>query len=863
LLRNDKREVTKTCSRKVKQMNLKNKTQLDWLLKMAWRDWRASRKKLYLFIASIILGISAVVAIQSFGSNLKVKIKEDSKSLMGADFIIDTRQAPTPKVLKIVDSLGYSAREINFASMAFFPKNGGNKLIKVSGFEGVFPIYGEVETVPVEAAKNYITSNGALVDATTMLQFNLNLGDSIKIGRVTLPIVGSLKSVPGKSAISASIMPPVFIPYSLIEATELIQKGSRLEYQYYFKTDSKTNLAKLEQELLPILDLESADLDTHTSAGKQLGEGYNNFGKFLNLVAFTALLLGCLGIASATNIYIKEKKKNIAVLKCIGLTRKQTFLIYLFQIIFIGFLGSLLGTLLGVTLQQLFPFLLKEFLPVNVAFSVIPSVIVLGLTLGIIMSVVFSLFPLISTWFVTPNQVLRAQDESNKKTKILAFIVGPTIGLTVFLFSYLLLGEFKATIIFLIGILVVFGLVRLIAGIFIKLIKNLFPKKWSFPARQGLSNLFRPGNQTIVLILCIGVGVFLINTLYLAKDTLISSTSFQKSNDTPNILLLDVQKPQIKPVSKTIQSFNQPVLDEIPVIAMKVHSINGIRATTLKQDSTNGIKNWVLEGQFRSSYRDSLIDSENLLEGEWIGEVNNPKIIPISIDIGFKKDAKLELGDHVVFNIQGVLMETEIKSIRRIEWSQMKMNFSVLFPKGALENAPQTNVLTTNAPSDSIAAKLQQTLVMNHPSVTVIDIRSVMGLVENILSKIAWVINFLALFSILTGFIVLIGAVRTSKFQRLQENAMLRTIGATSSQIFKMTAVEYILLGLFGALSGVTLSLIGAYFLSTYSFRTPFVISWMPVVLVPIIVTLAVTIIGLLNNRNIIKTSPKEILRGN
>ena len=844
------------------KFELETKTKVGWLIKMAWRDWRASRKKLYLFIASIVLGISAVVAIQSFGNNLKVKIKQDSKSLMGADYIINIRKKPTQKVQQIADSLDYKAREINFASMAFFSKNGGSKLVKVSAYEGAFPIYGKVKSLPENAAKTYKTDQGALVDATTLLQFNLTVGDSIKIGNISLPILGSLESIPGKSAISTSIIPPVFIPYNLIEKTGLIQKGSRVEYLYYFQSDPKTDLNELQAALLPELDKESADLDTHLSAGRQLGKGYNNFGKFLNVVAFTALLLGCLGIASATNIYIKEKKKSIAVLKCIGLTRKQTFLIYLFQIIFIGLLGSLLGTLLGIGFQQFFPILLGDFLPVDVSFAIIPKVAILGLTIGVIMSVIFSLYPLLSTWFVTPNEVLRNQETNLEKNKKLSFIVGPAIALTVFLFSYLLLGDLLYSLVFLVGILVVFGLIRLIAGGFITLIKKSFPKTWSFSSRQGLSNLFRPGNQTITLILCIGVGVFLINTLYLAKDAIISSTSFQKSTEVPNILLLDVQKEIIDSVSNTIESFNQPVLDEIPVIAMKIYSINGIRAAELKTDSLNGIKDWVLEGQFRSSYRDSLISSEALIDGEWIGKVNNPDVIPISLDIGFKKDANLELGDKVTFNIQGVLIDTEIKSIRRIEWSQMKMNFSVLFPAGSLNDAPQTNVLTTRAPTDSIAAKMQQTLVMDHPSVTVIDVRSVMKLVENILSKIAWVINFLALFSILTGFIVLIGAVRTSKYQRLKENAMLRTIGATSKQIFNMTTVEYILLGTIGTLSGTALSVIGAYLLSTYSFRTPFVVSWLPVVLVPLVVTFAVATIGILNNIQIIKTSPKEILRG-
>lgn len=844
-------------------MELRANNNIGWLIKMAWRDWRASRKKLYLFIASIVLGISAVVAIQSFGENLKIKIKADSKSLMGADYIIDTRMAPTRRVQQIVDSLGYKAREINFASMAFFPKNEGSKLVKVSGFEGQFPLYGTVETIPEGANEVYGNENGALVDATTMLQFNLEIGDSIKVGKITLPIVGQLKSVPGKSAISASIMPPVFIPYSLIEATGLIQKGSRFEYQYYFLSDPKTDLEKFQKKLLPILDNEGADLDTHISAGKQLGQGYGNFGKFLNLVAFTALLLGCLGIASATNIYIKEKKKSIAVLKCIGVTRKQTFLIYLFQIVFIGFIGSVLGTILGVLLQQLFPLLLNEFLPVSVDFTIMPGVIGLGISIGVIMSVVFSLFPLISTWFVTPNEVLRSQTTSNKKTKILAFAVGPAIALTVLLFAYLLLGELLYSIIFLGGVVVVFTAIRLIAGLFIFLLKKSFPTKWSFEARQGLSNLFRPGNQTIVLVLCIGVGVFLINTLYLAKDTLISSTSLQKNNEVPNILLLDVQQKDITKVGATIKSFNQPVIDEIPVIAMKVHSINGVRTSELREDSTRAIKRWILEGQFRASYRDSLIKSEQIIEGEWIGDAQKESVIPVSLGKGMMKDGEFKLGDKVVFNIQGVLMATEIASVRNIEWSQMQMNFSVLFPEGALNNAPQTHVITTKAPTDELAAKMQRSLVRNHPTVTVIDLRKVMDIVDGILSKIAWVINFLALFSILTGFIVLIGAIRNSKYQRLRENAMLRTIGAKGKQLTKMTFIEYVLLGILGTLSGTTLSLIGGQMMATYSFQTEFVISWVPVLLVPFLVISVTAIIGLVNNRSVIKTSPIEVLREN
>ena len=840
----------------------KSKATIKWLWLMSWRDWKASRKKLYLIIASIVLGISAVVAIQSFGTNLKAQIKEDSKKLMGADFIISSRQAPTKKLSFLIDSLGgEKAEEINFASMAFFPKNEESKLVKVSGYKGYFPIYGELETVPKEAVHNYFENKGALIDATTMLQFDLKIGDSIKIGGLSFSIIGSIKSVPGKSAISSSIMPPVFIPYNKLKETGLLLTGSRVGYEYYFKTDSLENLKVLEQKLEIVLDAENANIKTHLSAGESLGKAYNNFSMFLNLVAFTALLLGCLGIASATNIYIKEKKKAIAVLKCIGVTRKQTFLIYLFQIIFIGLIGSLIGTALGLFLQQIFPILLKGFLPVGVSFFISLKVIALGIGLGVIMSVVFSLYPLISTWFVTPNQVLRAQETDNKNNKILGYIIAPSITLTVFLFSYLLLGEVLISIIFLIAIVVVFTAIRLLAGLFILLIKKLLPKKWSFPSRQGLSNLFRPGNQTITLVLCIGVGVFLINTLYFAKDGLVNNATVQKDSNIANILLLDIQKEQIPGIRKTISTFKQPVIDEIPVIAMKVHSINGTKTSALKADSTNGIKDWVLDGIFRASYRDSLISSEHILEGKWQRTAKKSEVIPISIGKGFKKAGKLELGDEIIFNVQGVLMSCKIASIRNIEWSSMQMNFSVIFPKGVMEAAPQTHVLTTKAPTDEVAAKLQRALVKKHPSVTVIDIRYLMVLVEGILSKIALVINFLALFSILTGFIVLISAVRTSKFQRLKENAMLRTIGATKKQILKMTIVEYFLLGFLGAFSGTLLSLIAGKMFAVFTFKSPFIISWIPLIFIPFLIIVLVVIIGVLNNITVIKTSPKAILK--
>ena len=302
----------------------KNNAGFLWLLKMAWRDGKASYGKLLLFVFSITLGVAAVVSVHSFSRLLKENIALQSKSLLGADYVIESDRPVNDKVQGIMDSLGGSdAKEINFLSMAAFPGNNGTKLMEVRGVEGGFPFYGDLETNP-SSAKTSFKAGGALVDATTMLQLNLKKGDSIKLGAVTLPIAGALENVPGSTSVFGAIAPPVLIPFQFIQTTGLVQTGSRIEYKYYFKADEGQDMALLSEKVEPVLDAEDADLDTHLSEARRLGRRYENFGKFLNLVGFIALLLGCVGIASGMGIYVQMKVKSIAVLKCLGASKKQS-----------------------------------------------------------------------------------------------------------------------------------------------------------------------------------------------------------------------------------------------------------------------------------------------------------------------------------------------------------------------------------------------------------------------------------------------------------------------------------------------------------------------------------------------------------
>ena len=842
-------------------MGEEKKAGLFWLVRMAWRDGKSSYGKLMLFIFSIAFGVTAVVSIYAFSETLRDSITQQSKSLVGADYLVESDKPVNERVQGIIDSLGGAdAKEISFLSMAAFPGNPGTKLVEVRGLEGGFPFYGELETEPISAAKKF-KDGQALVDATTMLQLDLKAGDSIKVGNVVLPIAGTLNAVPGNTSVFGAIAPPVIIPLEYIDATGLVQTGSRIDYKYYFVATQDQDMLQLEEKLEPILELEDADLDTHASEGRRMGRRYDNFGKFLNLVGFIALLLGCVGIASGMNIYIKEKLRSIAILKCLGATKRQTFLIFFIQVGSMGLIGGAFGTALAYFIQQLFPMVAGEMLPLDIEVGMSFQSVLLGLSLGLTMSILFALYPLMHTLYVSPLQTLRVVDDSKGKSKKASWGVGLGIVLFVFGFSWWLLGDVLHSLSFVGGLALVFLILTGMTYGIMKLARRFFPNKWEFMARQSLRNLLGPQNQTLTLVLTIGIGTFLMSTLYFTKDMLLAKTAIEDKANSANIILMDVQKEQMDAISGTIEKQELAVIDKIPIVTMRVESLKGVSVDEIRKDSTSQVSGWILSHEFRVTYRDSLIGSENLVEGEWFSSSSTTEAVPISVSADFAERALVGIGDQITFNVQGRIMDTEVKSIREVDWTRLQPNFSIVFPKGILENAPQFGVITTRVPNEETSAVLQQQLVKAFPNVSILDLKRILTIIEEILSKMGWVINFMSFFSIFVGAVVLLGAIYNSKHQRIRQSALLKTMGAKSSQILKMYAFEYVFLGILGAASGVVLSLVGSLALSWLLFDTTFVPSSVPFVVILPSIVLLVLVLGVSNSFGVIRSTPLEVLR--
>jgi len=834
-----------------------------WLIKMAIRDSRRNRSRLLLFISSIILGIAALVSSFSFEYNLKKDVDEQAKELVGADLVVYANKVPDKNGRSLLDTLGEEkSEERTFASMVYFQKSGGTRLVQVRALEGGYPYYGEFETQPASAGRSFLKGQEALVDKTLMLQFDAKVGDSIKVGDLYFSIAGVLNKMPGRSGISTTIAPPVFIPLKYLEETQLLKKGSRIAYTYYFKFSDDVDVEKSLQPLGPKFDKLSLDYDTVESRKRNTDRAFADFSEFLALISFVALLLGCMGVASSIHIYIKEKINSIAILRCLGMQGRQAFLIYLIQVVGIGFIGSVLGAMLGSFIQQFLPAVFKDFLPVDVHTSISFRAILQGIALGVFISVLFGLLPLISIRKISPLNAIRLSFEPAVFLKDpLRWLVYFLIVSFIFSFTFWQIHHWKQALVFTFSVFFGLAILASVAKILMWLVRHFFPRKWPYVWRQGFSNLYRPNNQTLILIITIGLGTAFIATLYFVQAMLMDRVTLSDKDNQANMVLFDIQTGQKSDVNALASRYHLPLLQEVPVVTMRIEEINGKNVEIIRKDSTDSIPIRVFENELRVTYRDSLINSEKIVAGKLGENVDSGDIPKISLDERYARSSHLKIGDKVLFNVQGMMMMTEIGSYRSVDWRRVQTNFRIVFPTGVLEKAPQFHVLITHVPSSEVSAKFQQAVVREYPNVSIIDLGLVIGVMTEILDKIGFVIRFMAGFSIITGLVVLVSSVLISKFQRIQESVLLRTLGATRKQILFITGLEYLFLGSLAAATGIVLALAASWGLAKFSIDTVFRPHLKPMVIIFLSIVVLTIVIGLMNIRSVIRKPPLEILR--
>lgn len=838
---------------------------------IAWRESRTARRRLLLYMSSISLGVSALVAIDSFTANVSQSVREQSRALLGGDVVLRAREKYSRRAAALLDSLGRAgigvSRVTTFASMALVPRSGGTRLVQVRAVSPQYPFYGEITTDPASAWGHLQRGANAIVDPSILVSLNARLGDTLSLGSARFAIIATIKNVPGDVGVSAAIGPRVFIPESYLASTGLLIFGSRAEYETLLKTTPVLSPARFAGRFEKRFESDTPRVNVRTETENEVGitESINQLGSFLGIVGLVALLLGGIGVASGVHAFVMRKIDTVAILRCLGATSGQVLVIYVLQAAAMGLVGAVAGAALGVGFQYALPWVLKDFLPVDVRVTLAPAAIWLGLAVGVWVALIFALRPLLALRRISPLQTLRRESDANVMRRAqrdsAALVVTFAIIASVLAIALARAGSVRRALGYSAAVAAAIGVLWLTAVVLAWAARRLARPTLPFVFRQGVANLYRPGNQTRSVILALGFGVFLMTTLYQVQKNLLRQLDVKLEQSRANVVFFDIQQDQDAGVEALIRQSGYTLVQRAPIVPMRIVAINGVPVSTLAKDTARTTRRspWVLRREFRSSYRDRPASSEKIVRGRWFAEGDTSPQISIEKDIA--SELKVGLGDTITWNVQGVEIPARITSIREVSWARFEPNFFVVFNPASLQRAPQQFALLVDVPTPSGVAMLQRAVVQRYPNVSTLDLSLIQRTVNNVLGKVTSAIRFMAIVSLAFGIPVLFSAVAATRRERLREGVLLKTLGATRRQVGRIMLAEYALLGALGSLSGILLSTAGAWLLMKYVFETSFVPAFAPVLIVGGAMTLVAIVIGLATGREVFRQTPMAALR--
>ena len=867
------------------------------LLALSWRESRFARRRLLLFLSSITLGVAALVATQSFAANLAEGVRQQARAFLGADVSLSSNRRFGEGTETLLDSLRGAgvpaARVTAFASMALAERSGAARLAQVRAVEPGYPFYGEIVTAPAGRWDRLHLGRNALVDPALLTALDARVGDVVRLGEGRFRVIGTLEKVPGSVGVGALFAPRVYVPARYLDETRLIRFGSRAEYTAYLRMPD-ADADRLLDAHRAQLRRERVSAATAREQQAELDDALSRLAGFLALVGTFALLLGGIGVASAMGAYMAQKRETVATLRCLGATSPQVILVYLLQAGAMGLAGAALGTGIGVAVQWVLPRLLAGLLPVEVETTVSLPAVLTGVGIGVWIAVAFALLPLIATRRISPLQAIRRRVEEDEARRRDPWAVAgwALLAISIVGLVFLQAGEARTGLAFSAGIAGTLLALWVTAWLVTAAARRTPARAFGYPARQGIANLHRPGNQTRVVVLALGFGVFLLAVVYLVQTNLLRPLRVDTAAQ-GNLLLFDVQQEQEPGVSAILAAGGTRVLQRAPIVPMRIHAINGVPAARLVREDEeedadretapreerrgrrpgrgggpargDAPEGWAVRREYRSTFRDTLVASEKLLRGRmWrpgAGGADRGGTAEVSLDVSVAGDLKVDLGDTITWDVQGVRVPTRVTSIRQVDWQRLEPNFFAVFPTEVLRGAPQTWLMLARAPDAATRGAAQRDVVRRYSNVAVLDLTAVQSAIDAVLGRAAAVIRFLAAFSVATGFVVLLGAVLTSRLQRIRESVLLRTLGATQGQVRRVLLAEYLTLGLLASLAGILLAVAGGWALARWLFEVDYAVPVPPLLWLTLGVTALSAAVGLLAGREVFRHTPLEALR--
>ena len=844
---------------------------MTFVLRMVGRELRASWRRLAFFFICVAVGVSAIVALRSVIQQVGVAMAGETRALLAADVEIESEQPWSEAALATIESIlgaepGLSrTRSIETPTMAR-PADESKvvaRVVELRGVEAAFPFYGRFV---LEDGRPYdhglLAGGGALVRPELLTQLDVAVGDDILIGDRSFEIRAVILREPGGGIGAFSFGPRVLVDYDDLLETGLLTLGTRAERQILVRVP-EPRVDPLVASLREPLRDEFVRVRSYRNTEDRIARNLSRAENYLSLIGFVVVVLGGIGVWSVTRVFVQQRVRSVAVLKCLGATSRQVLAVYVVQVAILGLGGALLGAALAAAgLASLPSSLTAQAAAVagvdDLSYGVTGSAVAQGLGVGVLVSLLFALGPLLEMRTIKPLALIRWNLITVTTRDWVQWAVVGALAIGLVALASWQAASWEAGLWVCGGFAAVAVALHGVGRTLVRLIQPLGAGA-RFAVRHAVLNLARPGNQTRVILLAVGLGSFFVIGIHAVQANLLGAFALEIRDDSPDMFLIDIQQDQQAGVRELLEDRIGEAPNLLPVLRARVTGVDGLRT---RLDTARAVRRRGVGREFTVTYRDRLEANERVVEGAF-WEPGGPGRPEVSVEESIRDRLDLAMGDVLQFRVLGRDIRATVSSVRTVDWDDSRSGgFMFLFSPGVFDEAPHSFISFLRGPPETTArARLQRDLVAGFPNVSVIDGLEVIATVRRILDYVTLAITLVGGIAIFSGVLILVGSVAMTKYQRRYETAIFQTLGATRRSLITMLVVEY---GTLGVLAGAVGS-VGALGLTWGLSRHLLEISWDPAPLVNLggmlLTALVVGSVGVGASLDMLRRKPLGTLR--
>jgi putative ABC transport system permease protein len=842
---------------------------------IGWRDLRSAPGKFGFVVLSVAVGVAALVGVRGFSDSFRRTLSTEARSLMAGDLSARLFHEPTPEEMSGIAAIAQKGGirttwVTETESMASVPPDPVPLLVSLKAVDPAeYPYYGAAGLEPAMSLKEALKGDSAVVAEEFLIRLKAGVGQTLRLGGRNFRISAILKQEPDRISAGAGLGPRVMISQEALARTGLLAPGSRAGHRLLMKLPPQASpqfdLAALRKQVEAALP--DAQVMDYREGNPGLNKGLENATAILSLICLVAMVLGAIGVAMAMHAHLEQRMDMLAILKALGANSEDLLRIFLLQTLGLGLAGGLLGVAAGVGVMAALPAVFGNLLPVHATLGFPWQSIAAGLGTGLLTTLLFCLPPLLDVRGVRPVLVLRRLVEQGPEgfggwlaswwarrlqLGLAALVVMALGGIAWALSDSAKVGTWFAVLFTAaLAVLLVLAAATLWA---LRLLLNRVRLRLPSFLRHGLANLYRPGNQSAAVMAALGTGVMLILAVYLMQAALLRDLRETASPKLPNVFLIDVTTDEVAGVKEFFA--HQPgvsqSLELMPVVTGRFVSLNGKPVEQLKDEH---FPHWMLE-HARLTWADTVPAGDKVIQGKWW---TDPGSGELAVNEGVAQRLHLGVGSAVELEVGGTVRALKVAAIYRADGEHLGAQVSFVVPSGQLKDEPAAWYGGAHIDPKQVA-NMERALFAAFPTVTVINLADVLERIESVVDQITFVVRFLAGFSIFAGLTILASSIAGTRFRRMREAVVLKTLGATRMRIVRTFSVEFSVLGLLAGSVGVVFANLLTHVLLR-KLEVGFHIEWTATFVALLGTAVLATATGWIASYRILGLRPLEVLR--